>query len=483
MIAATSSPAERTSPALLLRRLRNSAVGWSWALNGLRLALGIILLPLVLRKLPTADLGMYYVFLSLAAIVPLVDFGFGPTISRFVSYAMGGAEALQAQGVAKAEGIRPPNYRLLWELLSTTRTLYRVLALGLLVVLGAWGTYVVELRIHETAAVPLTRLAWGVTLISAVWDIYSNWWEIFLRGMNLVKTAAQIAILATVVRLVLASVLLLFGWGLLSLPAASLLGSLVQRQLARRRCLQLLGAHPKPDRVDVKGNLRLMWPNAWRFGVQCVSGYLTVNANTMICVKALGLASNARYGLSVQLLSIAAGMAAVWITVKWPTIGQYYAGHDFSAIQKILRQRIWLQTLTFVCMAAFVLFCGPPLLHRFASGKQVLSAPWFGLLALCSFLDLHTSTWGTVILLGNRMPFLWYSVVTNILSLTLSLTLIHTTTLGLGALVLGPLLAGSVFNCWYWPLYGARTLGTNLFRALMPGRRPPQSNEGCVPLQ
>ena len=53
----------------LLDRLRSSTVVWSWIYNGARLASGIILLPLVLRKLPEAELGMYYVLLVLAPLV------------------------------------------------------------------------------------------------------------------------------------------------------------------------------------------------------------------------------------------------------------------------------------------------------------------------------------------------------------------------------------------------------------------------------
>src|SRR5262245_28627913 len=96
----------------LTHRLRNSAVAWSWVFNGLRLASGIFLLPLVLNKLSKPELGMYYALLSLAALVPLVDFGFGPTIGRFVTYAMGGAESIQAHGLAKPGTTGVPNYRL-----------------------------------------------------------------------------------------------------------------------------------------------------------------------------------------------------------------------------------------------------------------------------------------------------------------------------------------------------------------------------------
>src|SRR5512136_116723 len=128
---------EPASPRAMLRRLHNSAVAWSWVSNGLRLALGVLLLPLVLHVLSPEELGMYYVLLSLVTLAPVVDFGFSPTIVRFVSYAMGGAATIQAHGFAKAT-TAGPNRPLLAQLFFTTRTLYRYLSLVLLVVVGAW---------------------------------------------------------------------------------------------------------------------------------------------------------------------------------------------------------------------------------------------------------------------------------------------------------------------------------------------------------
>jgi len=41
--------------------------------------------------------------------------------------------------------------------------------------------------------------------------------------------------------------------------------------------------------------------------------------------------------------------------------------------------------------------------------------------------------------------------------------------MGLGGLVLGPLIAGCVFNYWYWPLAGAKTLHTSFWGFLKEG--------------
>ncbi len=463
-----------------MRRLRGSAVVWSWGANGLRLASGLLLLPLVLNKLPAADLGMYYVLLSLSALVPLVDFGFGPTIGRFVSYAMGGAKAIQAQGLPQPGPSTSPNYRLLWELLFTTRKLYRLLTLVLVIVLGAWGTYMVELRINETSSPLFTRLAWVATLVSAIFDIYASWWLIYLRSLNEVLPAARIALVGILVRVVIAAALLLCGFGLLSLPIGTLFGSVLQRLAARWLCLRLLPADLAPASVDTKKHLRVIWPNTWRVGIQFLSSYLTTNANTAICLSVLGLVANGKYGLSLQLVGIVSGMATVWLSVKWPIIGQHYARHDLPAVQHVLWSRMWLQYLTFLAGAAGLLLVGPFLLQHFGSGKQMLSVPWMGLLLLNAFLEMQFILWGTLLFTENRMDYLWPTVGTNVASLGLSLILVHFTSLGLGALVLGPLLAGVVFNYWYWPAYTARRLGTTLLRFMAAGPAPKKSEPALV---
>jgi Na+-driven multidrug efflux pump len=207
-----------------------------------------------------------------------------------------------------------------------------------------------------------------------------------------------------------------------------------------------------------------------------LSTCLTSQANTAICLKVLGLAENAQYGLSGQLVGIISGMAAVWTTVKWQLIGQYRAQHDYAAMRRVLWPRFWLQHLTFLALAGGLILCGPPLLRWFGSGKQMLPLGWLVLLALYSFVELHLSFWAALISTENRIPFLWPGLATSLLGLSLSLALIHFTSLGIGALVLAPLLAGSLFNYWYWPLVGARSLDKSFFRFLCgsPRSLPPK---------
>jgi O-antigen/teichoic acid export membrane protein len=448
-----------------LRRLYNSSVVWSWVLNGFRLASGLLLLPLLLRLLPKEEFGMYYVFLNLIALVPIMDFGFSVSIGRYVSYAMGGATELKAMGLAAGGAGTTPNFTLLWRLLFTTRRLYRYLSLATLVVLGVAGTFTVGLRVNETASPQHAWLAWGITLLSAVLEIYAGWWNVFLRGMNQVLLSARIGVLAYALRLLLAAGLLLGGAGLLALPVAGLFTSLLQRQLARWHCLRRLGdvARPQTDKPG-ESLLRLLWPNSWRAGLQFLSSYLANNINALICLHAFGLAATGKFGLSLHVASAIQGMAMVWTAVKWPLVGQYRTRQDFPALRRMLWPRVWLQSVTYAAMAVAAVWVGPPLLRGLGSDKEILPAGWFALLLLNAFLEMNFSFWTTLLSTENRIPSLWPTVATNVASLLVVLLLLRFTTLGLGALVVAPLASASLFSYWFWAKEGARNLRTTWLR-------------------
>lgn len=447
----------------LVSRLWGSAVAWSWLFNGLRVGSGLLLLPLLVGQLNTPDLGMHYVLLSIGALAMMVDFGFAGAIWRAVCIALAGGKELRAEGLAPpTDSQAAPNHELLWDVLATTRRLYLGLAVIALLLLGAGGTFVVARHAHATSSPEITWLAWALTLALAVWEVYAGWWSTYLAALNRVVTAARLNCLSHGLKLLLAAGLLLAGLGLLALPLAGLIATGVQRLLARRACLQVLSAWPPPQRsADTRGLLRVLWPNSWRQGVIGVGSYLGATVTALICLEVFGLAANAQFGLSLQLLSVAQGMAMAWTGVKWPELAQHCARGDFAAMRRVFQPRLWLQLLTCAALAGALVLLAQPLLNWLGSNKEVLPVGWFTLLALNGLLDMHFSTWGSLIATGNRIPVMWPAVIGTLAGLTLTLVLLNATTWGLVALVAAPLLVGCAFNYWYWPAYGSRFMGTS----------------------
>lgn len=453
---------------LLFPKIYASAIFWTSLFSGVRSAFGLLLLPLILFFLTEEDLGMYYIFLSLVALVPLIENTFSFNIGRHVHYAMGGATRLSAFGADTSETLGEPNYRLLQGLLNTSGIIYGGLALLVCLLLGTYGTWLTAEQAGETSRPLLTWTAWWMMLAATSLDIFSLRWMGFLRNLNQVAEASRIGVASYAIKATATSVLLVCGANLLSIPLGTIVSALFQRTLARRKTLALL-----PDVGDsgadfpIRTLLKIIWPNTWRTGLKLFSIYLCNLGLITLCSRNFGLAAAAIYGLSVQIMNIAQQMAMVWTNVKWPLVGQLRIKQDYQALRKVLWPRLWLQDLTFVGIATSAIFLAQPLLELMHTTKSVLPAPWFPLLAINHFLWLRYAFWVFLISTENRLPSLWPTVITNLITLIVAKIFIQDSHFEIGSLVLAPLICGGLFNYWYWMIEGAKTLDTNWRRFLI----------------
>ncbi len=454
------------------KKLDASSVFWSWVFNFFRLASGVLLLPLLLDKLTERDLGMHYFILSLVMLVPILDTAFSFNLSRFVGYAMGGAREIIPLGMSSERGSGRPNFRLAWELLLATRALFfrvSLLAVGLLTVIGFFA---IRSKVPGTSNVELTWLAAGLAVIGAGVEIYSSWWNSYLRGLNEVRGAARIAALSYAFRLLLSCLLLLLGAGLASVPAAGIVASIGQRWFSRRGCLQILPEVERPsEAIPVAHLLATLWPNSWRAGLQHLSRYLAIVGATTLCLHVLGLEYSARFGLSWQIGAMIQGIASVWTAVVWPRISQLRIQSRLDEIRHLLRPRIWFQNISFLILGIPLVMAGQVVLDFLGSDKQLLPSPWLMLFVVNLFFEMNFSAWATLLETENWVPSLWATVTGNLAGLLLAVVLMNETEMGVGALVVGPLCSGVLFNYWYWPIAGARNLHTTWVRFTFLGER------------
>lgn len=442
---------------------------WSWLFNGLRLASGVLLLPLLLKVLPERDLGMHYIFLNLAAVIPMMDFGFALSVERAIAYALGGASTLAAQGLGERGPQAGANEAVIRDVVFSARRLYRWLAAGAWVVLAVGGSVLVADRAHETSRPEWTWVAWGVFLVTSSLEIYTGYWVATLRGLNSVTLAARWLSVAYALKLLLAIVLLTAGAGLVAVPAAGLVAGLFLRAGAGRAVGRRV-AGPRDGGTEGGASagriLRALWPNSWRLGVQMAALFVSNYTYTFLCSRTFGLEVMYQYGLSVQVMTIALGMAAVWTSVKWPMVAQLRMRGDRAGMRRLLWSRVWLQVLTYLALATVAVTQGQAILALLQTSKQLLPTPWLILLAIDGLGQLNFTLWTTVISTENRIPAVWALVTTHALGWVTASVLVLGLGYGVEALIWTPLLLGSLFNYWWWGREGTRVLGTTFVRFL-----------------
>ena len=95
----------------------------------MRVASGLIVLPLVLRMLPQDDIGLWYVFVSVGSIATLLDFGFSNSFSRNITYIFSGVKELLAEGHVVVDKNQAVDYGLLKSVIKLMRLFYAAVAL------------------------------------------------------------------------------------------------------------------------------------------------------------------------------------------------------------------------------------------------------------------------------------------------------------------------------------------------------------------
>jgi hypothetical protein len=457
-------------PQSILPRLLNSPAAWSWILNLLRLGTGLLLLPLLLINLSVDELGIHYVFNNLLLLLPAFDSTLSFNLVRFASYTWGGARELLPLGLQSVPGDGQPNRALLWDLVRASKRLYRCLAVTVILLGLICGWFILRDQLSTLNSPGVVWAALVLTAMAMGSELYWGRWNCFLKGQNEMLLSLRLQCLGYGLRVILATVLLVSGAGLLSIPVAALMSGTVQRLLARAACLRRLGEEKSQSvGYNTREIVKLMLPSAWRIAMQLSSQFLLVNSLSFLCVRFFGLETQASYGLSLQLLGIVTALSSVWFSTQVPKLNSLRLQNKSSEMLLILRPCLLRQALTFVLLAIPAITLGSAFVAWLDPDKSLLPVGLLLLLALHAFMEMQFNLWTITAATENLIPSAWPATITNCCATLLAGALIFSTNTGVAGLVIAPMVTGIFFNYWYWPWKIPRTLGTSFFR-LMSGK-------------
>jgi O-antigen/teichoic acid export membrane protein len=444
-----------------ISRTTQSAVAWSFLATSLRLLGGLLVLPLVVRKLPSDHLGLWYVFLSLQGIAALFDLGFSPAVTRAAGYLWGGAQQLRKFGVAHLEPsdqANPnPNYPLLTSLVATMRLYYRFFGIGsgliMLVVGGGW----IWIKTQNFPDATSLRACYAVFVFGGFLNATGDLWPALLSGINGVRAAQKILLGSALISLVTTVGGLLAHLGIWSLVIATVGGGAFIRWAGRAAFFQL--ATVKLDR-QANPNfdlIRTLWPTAWRSGLVSLGAFFVVSANTLICSAFLDLKQTASYGLSITLITTLSSVSSTFAQIKLPLINQFRAIAQTDSILEIWIQRTRITLFCYFLGALCILLFANQALQMIGSATALLSAPQLAFALLIFGLDMHHSLYGALVISENENPFVLPSLITGI-AIALS-SLFLTPWIGIWGLLLSQGLTEAAFNNWWMVHRGIRSLG------------------------
>ena len=443
---------------LRIKSILQNASLWAMVGVALRIGSGIITLPIALRVLSSAELGLYYTFLGITSVVALFDCGFSHATIRNAAYAMGGAKEFQASGVAESAGLGEPNWQLLRQLIAAVQIWYRLIGSLLAVLLLFVGTWFL-LPIIRNADLSSSNIGcWCLFAVATSYSFFTTYWTDILYGIGSVKSVTLIQISSQLVGISLLAGGLLGGLGLWSYGISALVGFLIirltsQRVLKRNAKAAFAYEVSTHERNQV---LNRLWPMAWRQGLVMIGAYLTLRSNTLICSAKLGLEETGSFGLSLNLINMILQIAMVPVGLSMPLIGRLRVERDFAQIRRVFTTRLYGGLVLGAMALLVVSFVGNSLLAIIDTQTPLLTKPLFLLLALILCLEQHHSQYTGLVLTENKNPFVWPAILSGLAIVTLSWLVVGTW--GLLGIILVQGLVQLSWNNWFPVVRGMQGL-------------------------
>lgn len=453
------------------RRTRQSAMFFGIFATGVKVGANLLLLPVLLTKLPEADLALWWQFGALGGFANLADFGFGATIARVYSYLWAGAEDFDAEGLRPPPVSREPNLPRIRQLSATVGYFYWLLAIAATLVIAVIGTFLLRKTVAAVADPQLAWMAWAGQVFLIGFGLGTSRWMLACQGLGRVRDVQAAYLFGGLTYVALATVLLLNGWGLLGLLAATFAREVIARSYCR---WVYYAAVPNVSALHVKADkeiLKRLWPNASKLGVLSIGYFLLSNGSVLICGQLKDVKVTASFGLTAQIGQFLMNFAALWLAVKWPTISMFRLQGRLQEMSILFARRLALTMGTYVVLAALVALAGNWLLALKGTQTRLLPAPLLIFYFVYLAQQLFYVQFGALAYSENVVPFFKISIFTGVGMFCLSFLL--TWKFGLWGMLLAPLIVESACSSWYTVRRGFRgqpLTARQLFRAALTGQ-------------
>lgn len=427
---------------------------WGYTATALNIGAGLILLPVILRYLPSEDVGLWFVFMTLASLAQLLEMGFQPTLARNSAYVYAGAQNLRKVGLSGESGnLSDINLKLLDALVMAARRIYRFVAFIATIVLLFGGTYYITQLLTPSQDRVTSILAWLAFASGYIANFYFGYINGLLQGRGDITEANKVVVISRTGLILLGGSAVVMGYGMLGLGVAAMLAAVMGRIVAYRFFYAKYNPVVHACSMEINDSVReltkTLWHNASRLGVVQLSAFLIQRGNILIASSFFGLAAAASYGMTITVLMALLGLAMVICSIQIPYMSALQAKGDLDALARVYGQITFLGWSIFT-VGLFVLVVLGDLLLNFIGSKTELLPTWpLLLLGFIFLLEVNHSIAATYLTTMNRIPFVYSSLLSGLGVLVLAILTIEP--FGVLGLIAAQGVVQLTYNNWKWP--------------------------------
>ncbi|GAM11007.1 polysaccharide biosynthesis protein [Geobacter sp. OR-1] len=438
-------------------------VSASWLRFVLVTLIGLLQTPLLFRYLPPAELGLWYLFYTIAAFLALSDLGLPSAFGRAVSYVWGATR----NNLNKSEDKVPAFYRQTpLEDLYLSALLASLIMAVAVAVAGFPFAYIYLTLVTADHAL-MDRAAWALLFFlgGVIGNLLAAIPNACLSGMgdvgwdNLSRTVMQlVGFLLIVLLLPLFPDIRLMSLIFLAQGVVSFVGGHAL----------LVWRHKLPPFFGGSVNypvVRRMYAESFPVLVTRLGVWLVLESSLMIAGYVMGAGKVPDFAALRQVVMMGMSIPTSIPIALAPYAAAAYSEGDLQKVRYYYRKAVRFSLLLAGLWAAGLLVWGPKVMDLWLGRGHFVGYSVLIPMVLACFLDLHQSAHGFFVWSAGRWPFMKSSMAAGGLNIVLAYW--GCRYYGFAGLAWGTMVAQLATNNWYGVYYTVRHLGTALSDYLM----------------
>lgn len=410
------------------------------------------ILPLILKKLPAADVVVWYLLSTIISLLTLADFGFRQTFIRVISYAYVGAKGIEEYKISSdaATARSGPNILLLHRIVATMQHTYKRSTAILFILLTLLGTWALIGPISKTGNTNQVWLCWVVVLLTSCVRFYGKVYLNFLEGLNLIAVVRRIEALTSIASICCSLLVLMFAPTLLNLIIVNQFWFMIVIVRDRYLCKKLEGgvynSVSSPLPFDKPLFLKI-WHSAWRNGVAGLMSIGLTNITGIIYAQTGNTAEIASYLMAFRLLDQMKLVSSAPLYSKFPLLARLRVQNDLIQLKKVVKKNMLIGHLVFCASIVTVGLFSNQLLTLIHSNVHFVNQKLWILLSIAFFIHRFGAMHMQVYLSTNHVIAHVADGISGIIYVVSTLVLIKF--LGIYAIPVGMLFGYLGFYAWY----------------------------------
>jgi O-antigen/teichoic acid export membrane protein len=425
---------------------------------GFKVISTLIVLPVILGNVSSNEYGLWLIFLSIGTLATLIDFGLGNVLTRYTTYAYSGATHIPTQGLPSKNEDGTPNYELLFKIFVTSKKLYRKIALIVFGFLAFMLGYIIWVSANEIEVTKVI-VAWSLYSFGISLGFYFNYYNAFIKGLGKIKEIQVVGIVNTIIYILLQIFFITIGLDLIGLGIANLLSVMLLRFQLSKHVNKVINSKKEIYKIaeqlieaksDTQINLALK-KNSNQVGLVTISNYIQGQGGLLLISAFVPLSITAKYGLSMQLISIVISISIIPFNTFLPQLSSFQIQRKFSKLKKRYINVTMMIFLTYLVGSLVITLFGDRALALIKSNTDLLNNELLILLITYHFILTNHQRATSFISLGNNQPFVKPYIISSALSLLICLSgfMFNMNILGF---ILVNLIIQLSYNGWKWPL-------------------------------